>query len=59
MIDKKLMSILACPVCHEKVSADENEQFLVCVSCGRAYPVKNGIPVMLADQAVLKDDRKS
>ncbi len=49
MIDKELLAILACPACQGDVELKENK--IVCRSCGRKYPIKNGIPVMLADQA--------
>ena len=50
MIDKKLLEILACPVCKTEVRL-EGER-LVCAQCGRRYPIRDGIPVMLVDEAV-------
>ncbi len=54
MIDKALLEILACPVCKTEVRHEESAtgERLVCVSCGRAFPVRDGIPVMLVDEAV-------
>ncbi len=49
MIDKELLDILACPACKADVRL-ENEK-IVCSSCGRKYPVRDGIPVMLIDEA--------
>lgn len=49
MIDKELLNILACPACQGDVELKDNR--IVCKSCGRKYPVKDGIPVMLVDQA--------
>ena len=49
-IDPKLLEILACPVCKVSVQL-KNEDRLVCPTCRRAYPVKDGIPVMLVDEA--------
>lgn len=49
MIDKSLLSILACPAC--KGDVDEKDGKIICLGCGRKYPVKDGIPVMLVDQA--------
>lgn len=49
MIDPKLLEILACPVCKTEVKL-EGER-LVCVSCGRRYPIRDGIPVMLVEEA--------
>ena len=49
MIDPKLLEILACPACGGDVSLKSEK--IVCLKCGRKYPIKNGIPVLLADQA--------
>jgi len=48
-IDDDLLKILACPVDHAAVR-QEGER-LVCEGCGRRYPVRDGIPVMLIDEA--------
>jgi uncharacterized protein YbaR (Trm112 family) len=49
MIDKKLLDILVCPVCKESVELKEDK--LVCIKCRRKYPVRDGIPVMLEEEA--------
>ncbi len=49
MIDEKLMAILACPACQGDVQFKESK--IVCLKCGRKYPVKNGIPVLLVDES--------
>ena len=49
MIDKELLAILACPVCKTDVRL-ENDR-IVCVKCGRRYPIKDDIPIMLIDEA--------
>jgi uncharacterized protein YbaR (Trm112 family) len=49
VIDKELLEILACPVC--KTPVVEREERLVCTQCGRRYPIRDGIPVMLVDEA--------
>ena len=48
-LPKDLLEILVCPVDHAKVKL-EGER-LVCEKCGRAYPVRDGIPIMLVDEA--------
>ncbi len=48
-IPQDLLDILVCPVDHAKVTLEGGE--LVCGECGRAYPVRDGIPVMLVDEA--------
>ncbi len=54
MIDKELLEILACPVCKEGV--DLRQDRLVCRKCGRAYPIRDGIPVMLIDEAEISTE---
>lgn len=49
MIDPRLLNILACPICKEKVQEINNE--LLCDKCRKAYPIREGIPVMLIDEA--------
>jgi uncharacterized protein YbaR (Trm112 family) len=49
-IDEKLLEILACPVCKTPVKL-KGEDRLVCDQCRRVYPIKDGIPVMLVDEA--------
>lgn len=51
MIDKKLLSILVCPVSKAPLEYDEENQELVCKASGLAYPVRDGIPVMLETEA--------
>ncbi|HEX4700146.1 MAG TPA: Trm112 family protein [Actinomycetes bacterium] len=52
-LDPRLMEILACPNCHSTLRADDAAAELVCTSetCGLAYPVRDGIPVLLIDEA--------
>jgi len=49
MIDQKLLDILACPLCKTPVKQEGDR--LVCIQCGRRYPVRDGIPVMLIEEA--------
>jgi uncharacterized protein len=48
-VDAELLAILACPVDHAPVR--QEDAWIVCTGCGRRYPVRDGIPVMLAEQA--------
>ena len=57
-LDPKLLEIIVCPQCHGELSPMETTAFedaggeLVCQgSCGYAYPVRDGIPVLLVDEA--------
>mgnify|MGYP001613972512 CR=1 FL=1 len=49
MIDPALPELLACPACKTAVTVDGER--LVCVQCGRRYPIREGIPVMLIEEA--------
>jgi uncharacterized protein YbaR (Trm112 family) len=51
MIDEKLLAILVCPVTKAPLVYDEKNQELVCKASGLAYPVRDGIPVMLEEEA--------
>ncbi len=51
-VDEKLLEILACPNCRGDVEYIEAEEVIVCVGeCRYRYPVRDGIPVMLIDEA--------
>lgn len=60
MIPKDLLDILACPACANRppVRLTDDGQFLVCDHCRRHYPVKDDIPIMLVDAAVLPPEPK-
>jgi uncharacterized protein YbaR (Trm112 family) len=51
VIDKELLEILACPLDKQPVDLDGDR--LICRSCGRRYPIRDGIPVMLVEEAEL------
>ena len=51
MLDKKLLEILVCPICKKDLIYDKDRKELICLSDLLAFPVKDGIPVMLEDEA--------
>lgn len=51
MLDPKLLGILVCPVSKAPLEYREEQQELVCKASGLAYPVRDGIPVMLEEEA--------
>jgi uncharacterized protein len=51
MLDSKLVEILACPVCKTGITYDEANQKIICGTCGRKYPVRDDIPIMLESEA--------
>ena len=50
-VDKKLLDILVCPVSKKPLSFDEETNELISEESGLAYPIKDGIPVMLPEEA--------
>lgn len=50
-MDKKLLEILVCPVCKGRLDYDKKNNELICQKDGLAYPVRDGIPVMLESDA--------
>ncbi len=50
-LDPELLEILVCPNDRGEVEYREAEQVIVCSRCGYRYPVRDGIPVMLIDEA--------
>ncbi len=52
-LDPLLLEILACPCeAHAPLRIDLARRLLVCTTCERGFPVRDGIPVMLLDEAV-------
>ena len=49
-VDAELLAILACPLDKQPVKREGN--YLVCQECQRHYPIRDGIPVMLVDEAL-------
>jgi uncharacterized protein YbaR (Trm112 family) len=50
-MDKRLLEILVCPANKTALIFDESKQELIAVSSGLAYPVRDGIPILLVDEA--------
>ncbi len=65
MLSEELLAILACPACKTAVTL-KHDRWLVCQNpeCGRKYPIKDGIPIMLIEEGdkyvkVSEDDLQS
>jgi len=52
-INKDLLDILVCPACRKDVELKDN--FIVCTACRRQYPIREGIPIMLINEALTPD----
>jgi uncharacterized protein YbaR (Trm112 family) len=50
-MDAKLLDILVCPLCKGPLIYKKAEEELICKACRLAYPIKDGIPVMLDEEA--------
>lgn len=51
MLPEYLLAILACPLCTGPLTPVDNDQGLVCPACLLRFPVREGIPVMLPEEA--------
>ena len=50
-VDPKLLEILVCPLTNGPLRYDTETQELISDQAGLAYPIRDGIPIMLADEA--------
>ncbi|HEY2118899.1 MAG TPA: Trm112 family protein [Candidatus Acidoferrum sp.] len=55
-ISKELLAILVCPLCRKPVNLLPNESGLKCEVCKRVYPVRDDIPVMLPEEAMISSE---
>lgn len=51
MLKKELLDILCCPKCKGDLDYNIEKNTLTCKGCGKVYPVKNDIPIMLVDDS--------
>jgi uncharacterized protein len=50
-ISKELLDLLVCPVCKTPVLPTPKEEGLRCATCHIVYPIRDGFPVMIRDEA--------
>jgi len=55
-VDPKLLEILVCPLTKNELEYDAKAQELISRSAGLAYPIRDGIPIMLTDEARKLED---
>jgi len=55
-VDPKLLELLVCPVSHKPLRYDKEAGELISEAAGLAYPIRDGIPIMLEDEARRLDD---
>ena len=58
-INKEFLEMLVCPLCKTEVRLTPGGDGLKCVQCHRVYPIKDGIPVMLIEEAKIDEDIKT
>ena len=51
LVSPDLLAIMQCPACEGELSERSEPPALVCAGCGLAYPIRDGIPVMLVEEA--------
>jgi len=49
MMDQKMLRILTCPFCKSAVRLKQDK--IICIKCALEYPIKNGMPIMLLEEA--------
>jgi uncharacterized protein YbaR (Trm112 family) len=50
-LDRQLLELVRCPDCHGTLTPDDAQASLTCDACGLVYPVRDGVPVLLVDEA--------
>lgn len=50
-LDQDLIDILVCADCRGEIEYKDRRKVIVCTECGLQYPVRDGIPIMLVDEA--------
>ncbi len=56
MIDSEFLKILACPACDDRPPLEQVEDSLVCSKCKRKYPIIDGIPHLLVEEAITTEE---
>ena len=55
-VDRKMLEALVCPLTRSTLTYDREAQELISKAAGLAFPIRNGIPVMLVDEARVLED---
>jgi uncharacterized protein YbaR (Trm112 family) len=56
-LSQEFLAILACPACRAKLELKADNSGLKCVECKRVYPIRDEIPCLLIDQALIEDEQ--
>ncbi|HLL72298.1 MAG TPA: Trm112 family protein [Pyrinomonadaceae bacterium] len=55
-ITEEFVEMMICPACGSKVRLKEDGSAIKCLSCRRAYPIEDDMPMMLPDKATIEDE---
>lgn len=55
-ISRELLDILRCPACDDRPKVELKGERLVCGKCRRAYPIRDGLPVMLVEETEMEGE---
>ena len=54
-LDPKFLAVLACPADDNRPPLRQEGETLICDQCGRRYPIRDGIPILLPEEATIPD----
>jgi len=57
VVNEELLNILVCPACHGELDYEKDVKF-TCKRCGRVYPIRDGIPIMLVEDEAQEQDQE-
>ncbi len=57
-LDPKFLAVLACPADDDRPPLRQEGETLVCDKCGRVYPIQDGIPILLPEEATQPTNKK-
>ncbi len=57
-VAQELIELLVCPADHGEIEYKDRRNLIICKVCGRQYPVRDNIPVMLIEEATIPAPRK-
>ena len=55
-MDKNLLELYACPRCYDRPALVEDGDRLLCIQCRRTYPIVDGVPHLVADEAASPEE---
>jgi uncharacterized protein len=56
-LDPELVQLLVCPDCHGEIEYKDRRNLIICTQCGLHYPIRDGIPGMLVEEATRPGDK--